>query len=87
MDVTDRNLGTGENRDRNQMVEDGQDQIMAGGQNQKRGQSRDVAAVIGAMKKNGEKEDTGIFPVMRTPSGLLSSSRIRFHCRSSTAGE
>ena len=48
MDVTDRNLGTGENRDRNQ--------IMAGGQNQKRGQSRDVAAVIGAMKKNGEKE-------------------------------
>ena len=64
MDVTDRNLGTGENRDRNQMVEDGQDQIMAGGQNQimaggqnqKRGQSRDVAAVIGAMKKNGEKE-------------------------------
>ena len=56
MDVTDRNLGTGENRDRNQMVEDGQGQIMAGGQNQKRGQSRDVAAVIGAMKKNGEKE-------------------------------
>lgn len=56
MDVTDRNLGTGEKRDRNQMVEDGQDQIMAGGQNQKRGQSRDVAAVIGAMKKNGEKE-------------------------------
>ena len=56
MDVTYRNLGTGENRDRNQMVEDGQDQIMAGGQNQKRGQSRDVAAVIGAMKKNGEKE-------------------------------
>ena len=54
MDVTDRNLGTGENRDRNQMVEDGQDQIMAGGQ--KRGQSRDVAAVIGAMKKNGEEE-------------------------------
>ena len=56
MDVTDRNLVTGENRDRYQMVEDGQDQIMAGGQNQKRGQSRDVAAVIGAMKKNGEKE-------------------------------
>lgn len=56
MDVTDQNLVTGEKRDRNQMVEDSQDQIMAGGWNQRKGRSRDVAAVTGAMKKNGEKK-------------------------------